>query len=280
MLNLKRLSQTCDLTWSVLSRPILISHKTPILTSHKTPVISDSCQSVRGLHQEAPDYYGILGVHKNATLAEVKLAYFNMAKKFHPDTNKTLDARQVFSLIAEAYDVLSDPKRRAKYDDTGLGEEKFGGRAGGPGRQTTDSSYTSEEMYQRIFGDNRARAGAETGDPGEREGEVHQDYAETYAGSETTKEYIAKISFEEAFLGTTIQIQYKYVGTCIKVREQRGRKYDMNINIAVTFVINLFMTAITDLLFSVRGAGQSWATRGMCAPTARGRGRRRSGRAT
>ena len=106
MLNLRRLSQTCDLTWSVLSRPILISHKTPILTSHKTPVISDSCQSVRGLHQEAPDYYGILGVHKNATLAEVKLAYFNMAKKFHPDTNPQLDARQVFALIAEAYDVL------------------------------------------------------------------------------------------------------------------------------------------------------------------------------
>ena len=139
-----------------------------------------------------------------------------MAKKFHPDTNKTLDARQVFSLIAEAYDVLSDPKRRAKYDETGLGEEKFGGRSGGPGRQSSDSSYTSEEMYQRIFGDNRARAEAEAGDPGE--GTVHEDYAETYAGAETTKEYIARISFEEAFLGTTIMIQYKYVGTCLKVR--------------------------------------------------------------
>ena len=145
------------------------------------------------------------------------MAYFNMAKKFHPDTNKTLDARQVFSLIAEAYDVLSDPKRRAKYDETGLGEEKFGGRSGGPGRQSSDSSYTSEEMYQRIFGDNRARLETESG-PGDSEGEVHQDYAETYAGAETTREYIAKISFEEAFLGTTIRIQYKYVGTCLKVR--------------------------------------------------------------
>ena len=60
----------------------------------------------RTLHQEAPDYYGILGVGRNADLSEIKLAYFNMAKKFHPDTNKTLDARQVFALIAEAYDVL------------------------------------------------------------------------------------------------------------------------------------------------------------------------------
>ena len=46
---------------------------------------------------------------KNAELAEIKLAYFNMAKKFHPDTNKTL----VFALIAEAYDVLSDEARRS-----------------------------------------------------------------------------------------------------------------------------------------------------------------------
>ena len=45
---------------------------------------------------------------------EIKLAYFNMAKKFHPDTNKTLDARQVFALIAEAYDVLSDEARRSR----------------------------------------------------------------------------------------------------------------------------------------------------------------------
>ena len=214
MFNITRLSQTCSLSGSVLSRPILIKHRSPNIS----PM---TCQSVgvRGLQQEAPDYYGILGVKKSASLAEVKLAYFNMAKKFHPDTNKTLDARQVFSLIAEAYDVLSDHKRRAKYDETGLGEEKFGGRSGGPGRQSSDSSYTSEEMYQRIFGDNRARAGGETEPgPGDTEGEVHQDYAETYAGAETTREYIAKISFEEAFLGTTIRIQYKYVGTCLKVR--------------------------------------------------------------
>ena len=212
MFNLRRLSQTCSHTVSVFLRPILITHRTPHINQ-------ESCrQSVRGLQQEAPDYYGILGVKKSASLAEVKLAYFNMAKKFHPDTNKTLDARQVFSLIAEAYDVLSDPKRRAKYDETGLGEEKFGGRSGGPGRQSSDSSYTSEEMYQRIFGDNRARPETEPG-PGDSEGEVHQDYAETYAGAETTREYIAKISFEEAFLGTTIRIQYKYVGTCLKVGE-------------------------------------------------------------
>ena len=60
----------------------------------------------RLLQQEAPDYYSILGVPRHADLPQIKLAYFNMAKKFHPDTNPQLDARQVFALIAEAYDVL------------------------------------------------------------------------------------------------------------------------------------------------------------------------------
>merc|ERR1719431_20646 len=103
-------------------------------------------------HHKAPDYYAILGVGKHAELNDIKFAYFNMAKKFHPDNNQTLDARQVFSLVAEAYDVLSDPDKRAKYDDTGLAEHKFGGTSSGPGRQASDSSYTAEQMYQTIFG--------------------------------------------------------------------------------------------------------------------------------
>ena len=152
------------------------------------------------LHQEAPDYYTILGVNKSSSVAEIKLAYFNMAKKFHPETNKTLDARQMFSLIAEAYDVLSDDERRAKYDETGLGEEKFGGRAEGPGRQTTDTSYTSEQMYDKIFG---SGAGARQ-EEDQEDGDCHQDFAETYAGTERTREYIAKITFEQGDISSIL----------------------------------------------------------------------------
>ena len=172
----------------------------------------------RHLQQEAPDYYAILGVGKNAELAQIKLAYFNMAKKFHPDTNKTLDARQVFSLIAEAYDVLSDESRRSKYDETGLSEERFGGRADGPGRQSTDAAWTSEQMYQKIFGQQSGAGAAGLED----DGDVHQDYAETYSGTEATKEYIAKVSFEEAFLGCSLEIQISYVGVCLKCDGSRS----------------------------------------------------------
>ena len=118
-----------------------------------------SLSQVSLLHHRAPDYYAILGVSKHADLDEVKFAYFNMAKKFHPDLNKTLDAKQMFSLIAEAYDVLSDDARRAKYDETGLSEDRFGGTSTGPGRQSSDSAYTAEQMYQTIFGQNAKEEG-------------------------------------------------------------------------------------------------------------------------
>ena len=69
------------------------------------PALLVSQPARRSLHQEAPDYYTILGVSRTSSVPEIKLAYFNMAKKFHPETNKTLDARQMFSLMAEAYEV-------------------------------------------------------------------------------------------------------------------------------------------------------------------------------
>lgn len=169
----------------------------------KVPVL----QGARLLHHEAPDYYGILGVRKHADLKDIKFAYFNMAKKFHPDNNQTLDARQVFSLVAEAYDVLSDPDKRAKYDDTGLAEHKFGGTSSGPGRQASDSSYTAEQMYQTIFG-----AGVKEED----QEQVHTEFAATHSGTEATREYIAQVTAEEAVLGTDFVLQLRIVGQCDK----------------------------------------------------------------
>merc|ERR1719402_1014202 len=105
-----------------------------------------------------PDYYVVLGVGKYADIKEIKLAYFNMAKQFHPDTNQTLDAPQMFQLVAEAYDVLSDPERRKEYDETGVASQQFGGTSTGPGRQSTDSPYTADQMYGKIFGSAAAQA--------------------------------------------------------------------------------------------------------------------------
>src|SRR6266516_3076803 len=76
------------------------------------------------------DYYDILGVKKNASDEELKKAYRNLAKKYHPDKNKgNKEAENKFKEISEAYAVLSDKEKRQQYDR--LGREAFSG-AGGP----------------------------------------------------------------------------------------------------------------------------------------------------
>lgn len=65
------------------------------------------------------DYYEILGVSKTASEAEVKAAYRKLALKYHPDRNKAADAEQKFKEINEAYQVLSDHKKRQQYDQFG-----------------------------------------------------------------------------------------------------------------------------------------------------------------
>lgn len=62
------------------------------------------------------DYYALLGIESNATKAEIKKNYRKLASRFHPDKNNQADAASKFIVITEAYDVLSNRKRRAAYD--------------------------------------------------------------------------------------------------------------------------------------------------------------------
>lgn len=62
------------------------------------------------------DYYAILGVPRNATLEQIKEAYRRLAKEYHPDKKPSPEAEEMFKLINEAYQVLSDPVKRAEYD--------------------------------------------------------------------------------------------------------------------------------------------------------------------
>jgi len=80
------------------------------------------------------DYYSILGVKKGATDEELKRAYRKLALKYHPDKNKAAGAEEKFKEIGEAYDVLSDPKKKQVYDQFGEeGLKGSGNGGGGPG---------------------------------------------------------------------------------------------------------------------------------------------------
>jgi DnaJ-class molecular chaperone len=67
----------------------------------------------------AKDYYKTLGIQKGASDEDIKKAYRKLALKYHPDKNKAADAEEKFKEIAEAYEVLSDKKKRDVYDKYG-----------------------------------------------------------------------------------------------------------------------------------------------------------------
>lgn len=67
----------------------------------------------------AEDLYSVLGVSRSADQKEIRRAYREKARKFHPDVNKAPGAEETFKRISEAHDVLSDPETRSQYDRFG-----------------------------------------------------------------------------------------------------------------------------------------------------------------
>jgi molecular chaperone DnaJ len=118
------------------------------------------------------DYYEVLGVGRDADAKAIKDAFRALALKYHPDRNKSPDAEERFKEIAEAYAVLSDPKKRAEYDARGFAgvagftpEDLFGGidfgDIFGDAGFGLDFGFGGGGLFDRLFG--RRQAGPERG---------------------------------------------------------------------------------------------------------------------
>jgi molecular chaperone DnaJ len=105
------------------------------------------------------DYYEILGVGKNATADEIKKSYRKVAMQFHPDLNPgDKDSEEKFKEAAEAYEILSDPDKRAQYDRFGHSAFSPGRGGGGPHGMNMDDIFSQfgdifgEDMFGSFFG--------------------------------------------------------------------------------------------------------------------------------
>ncbi len=144
------------------------------------------------------DYYEVLGVTKGATDAEIKKAYRVVAKKYHPDTNPgNAEAEEKFKEAAEAYAVLSDPEKKAKYDQYGHAAFEQGG---GPGGFGGFDFADMGDIFGDIFGDMFGGGSRQRQSNGPVKG----------ANIKTT----VRVSFEEAVFGTQEELELPLKDEC------------------------------------------------------------------
>jgi molecular chaperone DnaJ len=106
----------------------------------------------------ARDYYGLLGVARDATPEQMKRAYRKLARELHPDVNPDDAARQRFQEVTAAYEVLTDPQKRKIVDLGGDPLESSGaGRAGGMGDPFGGAGFGLGDIMDAFFGAGRHR---------------------------------------------------------------------------------------------------------------------------
>jgi molecular chaperone DnaJ len=158
---------------------------------------------------EFKDYYRILGVDRSADDKTIKSAFRKLARKYHPDVAKTKDAGERFREISEAYEVLSDPEKRRRYDTLGPDWQRYAQPGSGPRPGGTHVEYGDaedfSEFFRTIFGDLGARgpAGGRRGDRVDLEdllGGFAQRPPRASRGQDVQTN--VTISLDEAFSGT------------------------------------------------------------------------------
>lgn len=180
------------------------------------------------------DYYEVLGLARSSTADEIKKAYRRLARKFHPDLNKSdPGAEGKFKEVQEAYDILADAKKRTAYDQFGhagvnsaaaaeaAAAAAAGGRGAGgfryststPGGATVDFGEVDlSDLFENFVGGMRGRGGARRQRGAAAGGQSPfsaQDVAQPAAPPARGEDirYPVNITFEEALRGTTVEVR-------------------------------------------------------------------------
>ena len=145
----------------------------------------------------AKDYYEVLGVPRTADKAEIKTAFRRLAREYHPDVSQHADADTRFKEINEAYEVLSDDNKRARYDRFGhAGVQGNGFGAGG----YTGGFTGFEEIFEEFFNGFGGAARSTSARRGPR------------AGGDRKINVV--VSFEESIFGVEKEIELDRLETC------------------------------------------------------------------
>jgi molecular chaperone DnaJ len=146
----------------------------------------------------AGDYYDILGVSRNADKEEIKRAYRRLARKYHPDVNKDPGAEERFKEINRAYEVLSDPEVKGRYDRFG---EAGVGSAASPGYQDFGDMGGFADIFESFFSGFSTNMGQQTR---RRAGPMRGD----------DLRLDLKLDFREAVFGGEKEIRISHLETC------------------------------------------------------------------